>query len=157
MKILSHASILKIALLYFFCSSFGYALDDFATVIQVKRGTKVYMEQDYRCEEKIVTERSQVSGKDRAERALVGGAIAYGLAHNSQYRGEIASLGAAAGWVSEPKQAVRKKGKRVCGNVLIPTSYPDGWELVVEYRGEKKLIQTDKKYEVGDLFPIQVS
>lgn len=157
MKTLSQACILKIALLYLASTSFSYALEDFAKVIQVKRGTKVFMQQDYRCEEKIVTEQPRALNRDRAEKALIGGAIAYGLGHNSQYRGEIATLGAAAGWASESKQAPVKRGKRVCGNVLVPQTYPDGWELIVEYRGEKKLVQTDKKYEVGDLFPIQVS
>ena len=140
-----------------FFSLNSLAATDFGTVIQIKPGTKTYQQQDYVCEDQVFLKKSEPSRLEYVERSLLGGALGYGLGHRSHYRNEIAGSGAVLGWMSTPEPQPEEEVRRVCHNVMVPNQYQWGYDVVVEYKGEKKSYYSEKPYKVGDSYPITVS
>lgn len=145
-----------IPLLISFATTPSWALSDSGTVVAVKQGTATRYKQEYRCFDKAVKSRRH-RRENTLERALIGGALGYALGHNSSHRSEIAAGGALlGGYSSEKKHRHGVVFKRVCENVELPIEYPHGYVVKVKYKGEYRLFQTDKKYDVGDDYQIEL-
>ena len=127
----------------------------YATVVQVNPGHKTHYVQEYSCENHLVVERRADSSSKRLQRAIIGGAIGYGLGHNSQYRGEIAGTAALLGLAKT--HAPQSIEKRVCGNKTVAKTYTWGYQLVLDYNGSQQSVYSETAYEIGDNYPIQVS
>lgn len=135
----------------------GLAATDFGTVIQVNPGTKTMQQQEYICEDQVFLKKSEPSRLEYVERSLLGGALGYGLGHRSHHRNEIAGTGAVLGWLSTPEPQTEEVTRRVCHNVMVPSQYQWGYDVIVEYKGERKSYYSEKRYKVGDSYPITVS